>query len=173
MSTPTIADHRRRHQRRVLGRTSAGFSGRRSARQRRLQIQYERLLRRGENLEPVLSFGEVSQWWGPATTAGLIRSDAARPVAGFMLQRADQSPFETPWLSWDRPLAIPAERRPAVAVQFSTAHQTDRCPLHRCRPISRSWVRRASCSGWRGPTTVLGVRSGKALAAGIMMIPQR
>jgi hypothetical protein len=47
-----------------------------------------------------LSFGEVSQWWGPGYDGSLIRSDAARPVAGFMLQRADQSPFETPWLSW-------------------------------------------------------------------------
>ncbi|MFI8418392.1 capsule assembly Wzi family protein [Serratia sp. NPDC078593] len=47
-----------------------------------------------------LSFGEVSQWWGPGYDGSLIRSDAARPVTGFMLQRADQSPFETPWLSW-------------------------------------------------------------------------
>ncbi|EHD19937.1 MULTISPECIES: capsule assembly Wzi family protein [Brenneria] len=47
-----------------------------------------------------LSFGKVSQWWGPGYEGSLIRSDAARPVTGFMLQRADQSPFETPWLSW-------------------------------------------------------------------------
>lgn len=47
-----------------------------------------------------LSFGEVSQWWGPGYDGSLIRSDAARPVTGFMMQRADQSPFETPWLSW-------------------------------------------------------------------------
>ncbi|MDX5630299.1 MULTISPECIES: capsule assembly Wzi family protein [unclassified Brenneria] len=47
-----------------------------------------------------LSFGKISQWWGPGYDGSLIRSDAARPVTGFMLQRADQSPFETPWLSW-------------------------------------------------------------------------
>lgn len=47
-----------------------------------------------------LSFGEVSQWWGPGYDGSLIRTDAARPVTGFILQRADQSPFETPWLSW-------------------------------------------------------------------------
>ncbi|CAE1150869.1 capsule assembly Wzi family protein [Serratia rhizosphaerae] len=47
-----------------------------------------------------ISFGEVSQWWGPGYDGSLIRSDAARPVTGFMMQRADQSPFETPWLSW-------------------------------------------------------------------------
>lgn len=47
-----------------------------------------------------LSFGKVSQWWGPGYEGSLIRSDAARPITGFILQRADQSPFETPWLSW-------------------------------------------------------------------------
>ncbi|MFE8045479.1 capsule assembly Wzi family protein [Brenneria goodwinii] len=47
-----------------------------------------------------LSFGKVAQWWGPGYDGSLIRSDAARPVTGFILQRADQSPFETPWLSW-------------------------------------------------------------------------
>lgn len=47
-----------------------------------------------------LSFGEIPQWWGPGYDGSLIRSDAARPITGFLLQRADQSPFETPWLSW-------------------------------------------------------------------------
>lgn len=47
-----------------------------------------------------LSFGKISQWWGPGYEGSLIRSDAARPVTGFILQRAEQSPFETPWLSW-------------------------------------------------------------------------
>lgn len=47
-----------------------------------------------------LSFGQVSQWWGAGYDGSLIRSDAARPVTGLILQRADQSPFETRWLSW-------------------------------------------------------------------------
>ena len=47
-----------------------------------------------------LSFGQIPQWWGPGYDGSLIRSDAARPVTGLILQRADQSPFETPWLSW-------------------------------------------------------------------------
>lgn len=47
-----------------------------------------------------LSFGEVSQWRCPGYDGSLIHSDSAHPVAGFMLQRADQSPFEIPWLSW-------------------------------------------------------------------------
>lgn len=47
-----------------------------------------------------LSFGQVSQWWGSGYDGSLIRSDAARPVTGLILQRADQSPFETRWLSW-------------------------------------------------------------------------
>lgn len=47
-----------------------------------------------------VSFGEIPQWWGPGHDGSLIRTDAARPVTGFLIQRADQSPFETPWLSW-------------------------------------------------------------------------
>ncbi|OAT26286.1 putative K30 capsule biosynthesis protein [Buttiauxella ferragutiae ATCC 51602] len=47
-----------------------------------------------------LAFGEIPQWWGPGNDGSTIRSDAARPVVGFLVQRADQSPFETPWLSW-------------------------------------------------------------------------
>lgn len=47
-----------------------------------------------------IAFGEIPQWWGPGNDGSLIRSDAARPVVGFMMQRAEQSPFESPWLSW-------------------------------------------------------------------------
>jgi hypothetical protein len=47
-----------------------------------------------------VSFGQISQWWGPGYDGSLIRSDAARPVTGLILQRAEQTPFETPWLSW-------------------------------------------------------------------------
>nr|WP_314266260.1 capsule assembly Wzi family protein [uncultured Moellerella sp.] len=47
-----------------------------------------------------LSFGEIPQWWGPGYDGSLIRTDAARPVTGFMLQRADQSAFDSKWLSW-------------------------------------------------------------------------
>lgn len=53
-----------------------------------------------KGLNQWLSFGQISQWWGPGYDGSLIRSDAARPVTGFILQRADQSPFATPWLSW-------------------------------------------------------------------------
>jgi hypothetical protein len=47
-----------------------------------------------------LSFGEIPQWWGPGRASSLIRSDAARPVAGFQLQRASAAAFKTPWLAW-------------------------------------------------------------------------
>lgn len=47
-----------------------------------------------------VTFGEIPQWWGPGHDGSLIRTDAARPMTGFLIQRADQSPFETPWLSW-------------------------------------------------------------------------
>lgn len=47
-----------------------------------------------------VAFGEIPQWWGPGHDGSLIRSDAARPIAGFLMQRAEQTPFESPWLSW-------------------------------------------------------------------------
>ncbi len=47
-----------------------------------------------------LSFGEIPQWWGPGHATSLIRSDAARPVSGFQLQRASTTAFTTPWLAW-------------------------------------------------------------------------
>lgn len=47
-----------------------------------------------------LVFGEIPQWWGPGNDASTIRSDASRPVVGLMLQRDEQKPFDTPWLSW-------------------------------------------------------------------------
>ncbi|WMY73813.1 capsule assembly Wzi family protein [Buttiauxella selenatireducens] len=47
-----------------------------------------------------IAFGEIPQWWGPGYDGSLIRSDAARPVTGLLMQRAEQSPFESPWLSW-------------------------------------------------------------------------
>lgn len=47
-----------------------------------------------------LMFGRIPQWWGPGFDGSLIRTDVARPVTGFLMQRADQSPFETKWLSW-------------------------------------------------------------------------
>lgn len=47
-----------------------------------------------------LAFGEIPQWWGPGNDGSLIRADAARPVVGLLMQRADQSPFDTSWLAW-------------------------------------------------------------------------
>lgn len=50
-----------------------------------------------------LAFGQIPQWWGPGNEGSLIRSDAARPVTGFLLQRAEQTAPETWWLSWIGP----------------------------------------------------------------------
>lgn len=47
-----------------------------------------------------LSFGEIPQWWGPGHDASLIRSDAARPVLGFLLQRDEQRVPESRGLAW-------------------------------------------------------------------------
>ena len=84
---------------------------------------------------------------GPRYDGSLIRSDAARPVAGFMLQRADQSPFETPWLSW-----IGRWQYQLSAGQLSQYSSVPHTKLIGARftmmPTDfRSWVRRASCSG--------------------------
>lgn len=50
-----------------------------------------------------LSFGQTPQWWGPGYEGSLIRSDAARPLTGFMLQRDKQTAPETWWLNWIGP----------------------------------------------------------------------
>ncbi|KAB7895190.1 capsule assembly Wzi family protein [Rouxiella sp. S1S-2] len=50
-----------------------------------------------------LSFGQTPQWWGPGYEGSLIRSDAARPLTGFMLQRDSQAAPTTWWLNWIGP----------------------------------------------------------------------
>ena len=50
-----------------------------------------------------IAFGQIPQWWGPGHEGSLIRGTSARPVTGFLMQRAEQTPFETPWLSWAGP----------------------------------------------------------------------
>ncbi|TDN51523.1 capsule assembly Wzi family protein [Scandinavium goeteborgense] len=50
-----------------------------------------------------ISFGKVPQWWGPGYEGSLIRSDASRPLTGFLMQRADQTAPETAWLNWVGP----------------------------------------------------------------------
>lgn len=44
--------------------------------------------------------GQIPTYWGPGHDGSLIRGDATRPVYGLTMQRAQQSAFETPWLSW-------------------------------------------------------------------------
>lgn len=46
-----------------------------------------------------LAFGSVPVWWGNGVDGSLIRSDAARPVTGFLLQRANNTPINFPVLS--------------------------------------------------------------------------
>lgn len=47
--------------------------------------------------------GQIPTYWGPGHDGSLIRGDASRPVYGFTMQRADQSAFESKWLSWIGP----------------------------------------------------------------------
>jgi hypothetical protein len=50
-----------------------------------------------------LMFGQIPQWWGPGYEGSLIRSDASRPMTGFLLQRAAQTAPRSSWLSWIGP----------------------------------------------------------------------
>ena len=50
-----------------------------------------------------LSFGQMPQWSGPGYEGSLIRGDAARPMTGFLMQRAEQAAPETWWLRWIGP----------------------------------------------------------------------
>ncbi|MEB6564919.1 capsule assembly Wzi family protein [Acinetobacter towneri] len=47
--------------------------------------------------------GQIPTYWGPGHDGSLIRGDVSRPVYGVTLQRADQTAFETKWLSWIGP----------------------------------------------------------------------
>ena len=47
--------------------------------------------------------GQIPTYWGPGHDGSLIRGDASRPVYGVTLQRAEQSAFDTKWLSWIGP----------------------------------------------------------------------
>lgn len=47
--------------------------------------------------------GQIPTWWGPGTDGSLIRGDASRPVAGFTMQRDDQSAPTSPYTSWVGP----------------------------------------------------------------------
>lgn len=46
-----------------------------------------------------LAFGAIPMWWGNGVDGSLIRSNAARPVTGLLLQRADNQPINLPLLS--------------------------------------------------------------------------
>ena len=46
-----------------------------------------------------LAFGSIPIWWGNGVDGSLIRSNAARPVTGFLMQRADNKPINAPVLS--------------------------------------------------------------------------
>ena len=46
-----------------------------------------------------LAFGSIPVWWGNGVDGSLIRSDAARPVTGFLMQRANNTPINFPVLS--------------------------------------------------------------------------
>lgn len=46
-----------------------------------------------------IAFGSIPVWWGNGVDGSLIRSDGARPVTGFLMQRANNTPINFPVLS--------------------------------------------------------------------------
>ncbi|MBK3394419.1 capsule assembly Wzi family protein [Psychrobacter sp. M9-54-1] len=44
--------------------------------------------------------GKIPTWWGPGHDGSLIRGDASLPVAGFTMQRDQQTAPTSPYLSW-------------------------------------------------------------------------
>ncbi|MDN3399727.1 capsule assembly Wzi family protein [Psychrobacter sp. APC 3426] len=47
--------------------------------------------------------GKIPTWWGPGHDGSLIRGDASLPVAGFTMQRDQQTAPTSPYLSWTGP----------------------------------------------------------------------
>lgn len=47
--------------------------------------------------------GKIPTWWGPGHDGSLIRGDASLPVAGFTMQRDQQTAPTFPYLSWVGP----------------------------------------------------------------------
>ncbi|MCG3843593.1 capsule assembly Wzi family protein [Psychrobacter sp. Ps1] len=47
--------------------------------------------------------GKIPTWWGPGHDGSLIRGDASLPVAGFTMQRDQQTVPTSPYLSWVGP----------------------------------------------------------------------
>lgn len=48
----------------------------------------------------VISAGVTDRWWGPAQFMSPIMSNAARPIAGAIVRRAEDKAPETDWLHW-------------------------------------------------------------------------
>lgn len=44
--------------------------------------------------------GYVTHWWGPGWVSALSLSNNARPFPHVGIERIDNTPFQTPWLSW-------------------------------------------------------------------------
>lgn len=56
----------------------------------------------------LIGAGAIDRWWGPGWQSSLILSDNARPAPGIWLNRQNESPFETPLLSWIGPWQLTA-----------------------------------------------------------------
>lgn len=54
----------------------------------------------GKRWNQWLVVGQIPTWWGHGMDGSLIRGDASRPAFGITLQRDEQKPFESKWLSW-------------------------------------------------------------------------
>lgn len=54
------------------------------------------------------SVGALDRWWGPAWGGSTILGTNARPVPALAIDRIDNRPFQTPWLSWLGPWHLSA-----------------------------------------------------------------
>jgi hypothetical protein len=75
-----------------------------------------------------LSFGQMPQWWGPGYEGSLIRGDAARPMTGFLMQRAEQA-ARKPGGCAGLALAVSDLRQPDEPVYRGTPCQDYRRPF--------------------------------------------
>ncbi|GAA4333617.1 capsule assembly Wzi family protein [Pigmentiphaga soli] len=54
-------------------------------------------------LGQVIYAGQIAHWWGPGQDGSLNWGNSATAIPGLGLQRAEQTAFKSPWLSWIGP----------------------------------------------------------------------
>ncbi len=96
------------------------------------------------------SAGLMTRWWGPGWSGSPIMGNAARPVPGVAVQRADPRPFDVPILKWLGPWTFQA-----IAGQLESERMRPRANLIAARaviqPIPRLEIGASRAALWGGP----------------------